>query len=39
MTINKAIFTIMITVDANASIGFGLATKLPNVPIIAKAIE
>lgn len=29
----------MITVDTNASIGFGLATKLPNVPIIAKAIE
>lgn len=29
----------MINVNANASIGFGLAVKLPNVPIIAKAIE
>ena len=26
----------MINVNANASIGFGLAAKLPNVPIIAK---
>ena len=29
----------MINVNANASIGFGLPAKLPNVPIIAKAIE
>lgn len=29
----------MINVNANASIGFGLAAKLPNVAIIAKAIE